>query len=218
MTAQSPAGVSSGDTMKEIETLVARLPRGIGMEWTGESYQEQLAGSQALFLYALSLIAVFLCLAGLYESWSVPFSVILVVPLGIVGALVAAHMRGFSDDIYFKVGLLTTIGLATKNAILIVEYAKSLHERGRSLRAAAIEAAHLRLRPIAMTSLAFGFGVLPMALASGAGAASRQSLGNGVLGGVIAATVLAIVFVPVFFVLVKGIGSDRKKTEGAAHE
>lgn len=218
MTAQSPDGVSSGDTMKAVEALVAKLPPGIGMEWTGESYQEQLAGSQALFLYALSLVAVFLCLAGLYESWSVPLSVILVVPLGIVGALFAAHLRGFSDDIYFKVGLLTTIGLATKNAILIVEYAKSLHERGRSLREAAIEAAHLRLRPIVMTSLAFGFGVLPMALASGAGAASRQSLGNGVLGGVIAATFLAIVFVPVFFVLVKGIGSDRRKNEGAAHE
>lgn len=216
MTAQSPAGVSSGDTMKEIETLVARLPQGIGIEWTGESYQEQLAGSQALFLYALSLVAVFLCLAGLYESWSVPFSVILVVPLGIVGALIAAHLRGFSDDIYFKVGLLTTIGLATKNAILIVEYAKSLHELGHDLREAAIEAAQLRLRPIVMTSLAFGFGVLPMALASGAGAASRQSLGNGVLGGVIAATLLAIVFVPVFFVLVRGIG--RSTAPEAVHD
>jgi multidrug efflux pump len=210
MTAQSPEGVSSGDTMKAIEALVAQLPQGIAMEWTGQSYQEQLAGSQATYLYALSLIVVFLCLAGLYESWSVPFSVILVVPLGIVGALVAAHLRGFSDDIYFKVGLLTTIGLATKNAILIVEYAKSLHERGHSLRQAAIEAAHLRLRPIVMTSLAFGFGVLPMAIASGAGAASRQSLGTGVLGGVIAATLLAIVFVPVFFVLVKRVGGKHE--------
>ncbi|MDR5782396.1 efflux RND transporter permease subunit [Caballeronia sp. LZ065] len=209
MTAQSPEGISSGDTMKAVETLVAKLPQGIGMEWTGESYQQQLAGAQATYLYALSLIVVFLCLAGLYESWSVPFSVILVVPLGIVGALIAAHVRGFSDDIYFKVGLLTTIGLATKNAILIVEYAKSLLERGHGLRQAAIEAAHLRLRPIVMTSLAFGFGVLPMALASGAGAASRESLGTGVLGGVIAATLLAIVFVPVFFVLVKGMGRDE---------
>jgi hydrophobe/amphiphile efflux-1 (HAE1) family protein len=209
MTAQSPDGVSSGDTMKAIQALVAKLPQGIGMEWTGESYQQQLAGSQATYLYALSLIVVFLCLAGLYESWSVPFSVILVVPLGIVGALIAAHVRGFTDDIYFKVGLLTTIGLATKNAILIVEYAKSLLERGHGLRQAAIEAAHLRLRPIVMTSLAFGFGVLPMAIASGAGAASRESLGTGVLGGVIAATLLAIVFVPVFFVLVKGIGRNE---------
>ncbi|MDR5733956.1 efflux RND transporter permease subunit [Caballeronia sp. LZ025] len=206
MTAKSPGGVSSGDTMNAIEALVARLPQGIGMEWTGESYQQQIAGSQATYLYALSLIVVFLCLAGLYESWSVPFSVMLVVPLGIVGALMAAHVRGFDDDIYFKVGLLTTIGLATKNAILIVEYAKSLLERGHTLRQAAIEAAHLRLRPIVMTSLAFGFGVLPLAMASGAGAASRQSLGTGVLGGVIAATLLAIVFVPVFFVLVKGWG------------
>jgi hydrophobe/amphiphile efflux-1 (HAE1) family protein len=210
MTAQSPEGVSSGDTMKAVESLVAQLPQGIAMEWTGQSYQEQLAGSQATYLYALSLIVVFLCLAGLYESWSVPFSVILVVPLGIVGALVAAHLRGFSDDIYFKVGLLTTIGLATKNAILIVEYAKSLLERGHSLKQAAIEAAHLRLRPIVMTSLAFGFGVLPMAIASGAGAASRQSLGTGVLGGVIAATLLAIVFVPVFFVLVKRVGGTHE--------
>ncbi|WP_321801411.1 efflux RND transporter permease subunit [Caballeronia sp. J97] len=216
MTAQSPPGVSSGDTMNAIESLVAQLPQGISMEWTGQSYQEKLAGSQATYLYALSLIVVFLCLAGLYESWSVPFSVILVVPLGIVGALVAAHLRGFTDDIYFKVGLLTTIGLATKNAILIVEYAKSLHERGHSVRQAAIEAAHLRLRPIVMTSLAFGFGVLPMAFASGAGASSRESLGNGVLGGVIAATLLAIVFVPVFFVLIRGFG--RKKEQGAAHE
>ncbi|SAK55279.1 hydrophobe/amphiphile efflux-1 (HAE1) family protein [Caballeronia pedi] len=216
MTAQSPAGVSSGDTMNAIESLVAQLPQGISMEWTGQSYQEKLAGSQATYLYALSLIVVFLCLAGLYESWSVPFSVILVVPLGIVGALVAAHLRGFTDDIYFKVGLLTTIGLATKNAILIVEYAKSLHERGHGVRQAAIEAAHLRLRPIVMTSLAFGFGVLPMAFASGAGASSRESLGNGVLGGVIAATLLAIVFVPVFFVLIRGIGQKKKK--GAAHE
>ncbi|WP_250520511.1 MULTISPECIES: efflux RND transporter permease subunit [unclassified Caballeronia] len=216
MTAQSPQGVSSGDTMNAIEALVAQLPQGIAMEWTGQSYQEKLAGSQATYLYALSLIVVFLCLAGLYESWSVPFSVILVVPLGIVGALVAAHLRGFTDDIYFKVGLLTTIGLATKNAILIVEYAKSLHERGHSVRQAAIEAAHLRLRPIVMTSLAFGFGVLPMAFASGAGASSRESLGNGVLGGVIAATLLAIVFVPVFFVLIRGFGNRKK--EGAAHE
>ncbi|WP_250437838.1 efflux RND transporter permease subunit [Caballeronia sp. ATUFL_F2_KS9A] len=216
MTAQSPQGVSSGDTMNAIEALVAQLPQGIAMEWTGQSYQEKLAGSQATYLYALSLIVVFLCLAGLYESWSVPFSVVLVVPLGIVGALVAAHLRGFTDDIYFKVGLLTTIGLATKNAILIVEYAKSLHERGHSVRQAAIEAAHLRLRPIVMTSLAFGFGVLPMAFASGAGASSRESLGNGVLGGVIAATLLAIVFVPVFFVLIRGFGNRKK--EGAAHE
>ncbi|VXC91382.1 aminoglycoside/multidrug efflux system [Burkholderia sp. 8Y] len=215
-TAQSPPGVSSGDTMSAIESLVAQLPQGIAMEWTGQSYQEKLAGSQATYLYALSLIVVFLCLAGLYESWSVPFSVILVVPLGIVGALVAAHLRGFTDDIYFKVGLLTTIGLATKNAILIVEYAKSLNERGHGVRRAAIEAAHLRLRPIVMTSLAFGFGVLPMAFASGAGASSRESLGNGVLGGVIAATLLAIVFVPVFFVVVRGFGN--KKKEGAAHE
>ncbi|WP_347557210.1 efflux RND transporter permease subunit [Robbsia sp. KACC 23696] len=203
MSAQVPDGVSSGQAMQEIEKLVAQLPQGVGMEWTGESYQESLAGSQAAYLYALSLIVVFLCLAGLYESWSVPISVILVVPLGVVGALAAAHLRGLDDDIYFKVGLLTTVGLATKNAILIVEYAKSLQEQGRGLIESAIEAAHLRLRPILMTSLAFGFGVLPMVFASGAGAASRQGLGTGVLGGVIAATVFAVLLVPVFFVVVR---------------
>ncbi|MCY0386923.1 efflux RND transporter permease subunit [Robbsia sp. Bb-Pol-6] len=208
MTAQSPSGVSSGDTMDAVAALVAKLPQGFGIEWTGESYQEQIAGSQATYLYVISLIVVFLCLAGLYESWSVPFAVILVVPLGIVGALAAAHLRGFTDDIYFKVGLLTTVGLATKNAILIVEYAKSLHEKGSSALDAAIAAAHLRLRPIIMTSLAFGFGVLPMAIATGAGGASRQSLGTGVLGGVIAATLLAIFFVPVFFVLIRKIRPD----------
>jgi len=159
-------------------------------------------------------VVVFLCLAGLYESWSVPISVILVVPLGIVGALAAAHMRGLSDDIYFKVGLLTTVGLATKNAILIVEYAKADQEGGRSLIAAVTNAALLRFRPIIMTSLAFGFGVLPMAISTGAGAASRRGLGTGVLGGVIAATVLAVIFVPVFFVTVRklfGEGGDKPK-------
>jgi multidrug efflux pump len=212
MSVQAAPGTSSGDAMKAVEALVAQLPQGVGMEWTGESYQENLAGSQAIYLYALSLAVVFLCLAGLYESWSVPVSVILVVPLGIVGALLAAHLRGLSDDIYFKVGLLTTVGLATKNAILIVEYAKSLHDSGRNLVEATVEAAHLRLRPIIMTSLAFGFGVLPMAFASGAGAASRQGLGSGVLGGVIAATVLALLFVPVFFVVV------RKFSGGSGHD
>ena len=207
MTAQVAPGVSSGQAMTAVKALVDKLPDGIGMEWTGESYQESLAGSQALYLYALSLMVVFLCLAGLYESWSVPFSVILVVPLGIVGALVAAHLRGLSDDIYFKVGLLTTVGLATKNAILIVEYAKAEQEAGKRLLDAVMDAARLRFRPIVMTSLAFGFGVLPMAISSGAGAASRHGLGTAVLGGVIAATVLAVLFVPVFFVTVRKLFS-----------
>ncbi|WP_082102784.1 efflux RND transporter permease subunit [Robbsia andropogonis] len=218
MSAQVPDGVSSGQAMDEIEKLVAKLPQGIGMEWTGESYQESLAGSQAMYLYALSLVVVFLCLAGLYESWSVPISVILVVPLGIVGALAAAHLRGLDDDIYFKVGLLTTVGLATKNAILIVEYAKTLQEQGRGLIESAIEAAHLRLRPILMTSLAFGFGVLPMVLASGAGAASRQALGTGVLGGMIAATVLAVLLVPVFFVVVRRFSGKTVATSHAEQD
>jgi len=223
MTAQVAPGVSSGQAMTALKALVDKLPAGIGMEWTGESYQESLAGSQALYLYALSLIVVFLCLAGLYESWSVPFSVILVVPLGIVGALVAAHLRGLSDDIYFKVGLLTTVGLATKNAILIVEYAKAEQEAGKRLLDAVMDAARLRFRPIVMTSLAFGFGVLPMAISSGAGAASRHGLGTAVLGGVIAATVLAVLFVPVFFVTVRKLfsggdsamdGNEERKVEG----
>jgi multidrug efflux pump len=218
MTAQVAPGVSSGQAMNALQALVNKLPDGIGMEWTGESYQESLAGSQALYLYALSLIVVFLCLAGLYESWSVPFSVILVVPLGIVGALVAAHLCGLSDDIYFKVGLLTTVGLATKNAILIVEYAKAEQEAGKRLFDAVMDAARLRFRPIVMTSLAFGFGVLPMAISSGAGAASRHAMGTAVLGGVIAATVLAVLFVPVFFVTVRKLFSGGDRDTGANAE
>jgi len=213
MMAQPGPGVSSGTAMTELQNLVDKLPAGIGMEWTGESYQENLAGSQAYYLYALSIIVVFLCLAGLYESWSVPISVILVVPLGIVGALAAAHLRGLSDDIYFKVGLLTTVGLATKNAILIVEYAKAEQEAGRSLLAAVRNAALLRFRPIVMTSLAFGFGVLPLAISTGAGAASRRGLGTGVLGGVIAATVLVVLLVPVFFVIVRKMFGEGGTTE-----
>lgn len=209
MSAQEGPGVSTGQAMAEVERLVAKLPRGIGLEWTGESYQEQASGSQAPRLYVLSILVVFLCLAGLYESWSVPISVILVVPLGVVGALAAAHLNGFSNDIYFKVGLLTTVGLATKNAILIVEYAKTLQENGMGLLAAAVEAAHLRLRPIVMTSLAFGVGVIPLAVSHGAGAAGRRVLGSGVLGGIIAATILAVFFVPVFFVTVRKLFGEH---------
>jgi multidrug efflux pump len=166
------------------------------------SYQERVAGSQAPLLYALSLLVVFLCLAALYESWSVPFSVILVVPLGVMGALLAATGRGLSNDVYFQVGLLTTIGLAAKNAILIVEFAKSLVEQGKDLAEATIEACRMRLRPILMTSLAFILGVLPLAISTGAGAMSRQAIGTGVIGGMLAATFLAIFFVPLFYVLV----------------
>ena len=196
-------GVSSGDAMTEMENLMAQLPEGVGYEWTGLSYEERQAGAQAPALYALSLLFVFLCLAALYESWSIPVSVMLVVPLGVLGAVLAATLTGLSNDVYFQVGLLVTIGLAAKNAILIVEFAKSLYEEGESLMEATMRAARLRLRPIIMTSLAFTLGVLPLAIASGPGSGSQNAIGIGVMGGMISATVLAIFFVPLFFVVVQ---------------
>ncbi|SEC52398.1 efflux RND transporter permease subunit [Pseudomonas marginalis] len=196
-------GVSSGTAMDAVEAIARQLPDGIGYEWTGQSYQLRLSGSQAPLLYAVSILFVFLCLAALYESWSVPFSVILVVPLGIVGAVWATRFTGLSNDVYFQVGLLTTVGLAAKNAILIVEFAKHLQEQGNSLREATLIAVRQRLRPILMTSLAFMFGVLPLAVSSGAGSAGRRAIGTGVLGGMFSATVLGIFFVPLFFVLIR---------------
>ncbi|MBA2923888.1 efflux RND transporter permease subunit [Pseudomonas sp. P7] len=196
-------GVSSGAAMDAVEAIARQLPDGIGYEWTGQSYQLRLSGSQAPLLYAVSILFVFLCLAALYESWSVPFSVILVVPLGIVGAVLATRLTGLSNDVYFQVGLLTTVGLAAKNAILIVEFAKHLQEQGNSLREATLIAVRQRLRPILMTSLAFMFGVLPLAVSSGAGSAGRRAIGTGVLGGMFSATVLGIFFVPLFFVLIR---------------
>ena len=195
-------GISSGEAMAEMEAMMTKLPPGIGYEWTGLSYEERLSGSQAPALYALSMIIVFLCLAALYESWSVPAAVILVVPLGVIGAVTAALLRGLPSDVYFQVGLLTTIGLSAKNAILIVEFAKALYDQGMDLKDAAIEACRQRLRPIIMTSMAFILGVLPLAIASGAGSESQNAIGVGVMGGMISATVLAVVFVPVFFVLI----------------
>ncbi|MBP2230979.1 multidrug efflux pump [Azospirillum agricola] len=195
-------GISSGEAMAEMEAMAAKLPPGIGYEWTGLSFEERLSGSQAPALYALSMIIVFLCLAALYESWSVPVSVMLVVPLGVIGAVLAAQLRGLPSDVYFQVGLLTTIGLSAKNAILIVEFAKALYDEGMELKEAAIEACRQRLRPIIMTSLAFILGVLPLAISSGAGSESQNAIGVGVMGGMIAATVLGVVFVPVFFVAV----------------
>ncbi|NFV80874.1 efflux RND transporter permease subunit [Magnetospirillum aberrantis] len=196
-------GHSSGEAMAIIEDIASKLPPGIGLSWTGLSYEERLAGSQAPALYAISVLVVFLCLAALYESWSIPFSVMLVVPLGVLGAVAAALMRGLPNDVYFQVGLLTTMGLAAKNAILIVEFAKDIHEReGKSLVDAAIEASQQRLRPIIMTSLAFILGVLPLAIANGAGSGAQNAIGVGVMGGMISATVLAIFFVPLFFVVV----------------
>ena len=197
------AGVSTGTAMTEMENLIKQLPAGIGFEWTGLSYEERLSGSQAPALYAISLLIVFLCLAALYESWSIPFSVMMVVPLGVIGALLAASLRGLTNDVYFQVGLLTTIGLAAKNAILIVEFAKEQQEHGKELIAATMEAVRMRLRPILMTSLAFILGILPLVISHGAGSGSQNAIGTGVMGGMISATVLAIFLVPVFFVVVR---------------
>ncbi|WP_114650168.1 efflux RND transporter permease subunit [Pseudothauera hydrothermalis] len=215
---QAAPGLSSGEAMAAAEEIIAKLPPGIGYEWSGTSYEERRSGSQAPALYALSLLVVFLCLAALYESWSVPFAVMLVVPLGVLGALLAATGRGLSNDIYFQVGLLATIGLSSKNAILIVEFAKAQMEEGKELVAATLEAVRMRLRPILMTSLAFGFGVLPLAIATGAGAGSQNAIGTGVLGGTIAATVLGIFFVPLFYVVIKRIFKDKPAAPvSAAH-
>jgi len=211
---QAAPGLSSGDAMAAVEEIMAQLPPGIGYEWSGISFEERRSGAQAPALYALSVLVVFLCLAALYESWSVPFAVILVVPLGVVGAVLAATIRGLSNDVYFQVGLLATIGLSAKNAILIVEFAKAQMEReGKELVAATLNAVRMRLRPIVMTSLAFGFGVLPLALATGAGSGAQNAVGTGVLGGTIAGTVLGIFFTPLFYVLIKRIFGGRAQAE-----
>ncbi|EIO6812216.1 efflux RND transporter permease subunit [Salmonella enterica] len=201
---EAAPGRSTGEAMSLMENLASQLPNGIGYDWTGMSYQERLSGNQAPALYAISLIVVFLCLAALYESWSIPFSVMLVVPLGVVGALLAASLRGLNNDVYFQVGLLTTIGLSAKNAILIVEFAKDLMEKeGRGLIEATLEASRMRLRPILMTSLAFILRVMPLVVSRGAGSGAQNAVGTGVMGGMLTATLLAIFFVPVFFVVVK---------------
>jgi multidrug efflux pump len=200
---QAAPGRSSGDAMKEMEKMAAQLPAGVGYEWTGLSYEERQAGAQAPALYAISLLIVFLCLAALYESWVIPFSVMLVVPLGVVGAVLASTSRGYANDVYFQIAILTTIGLSAKNAILIVEFAKGQMEHGVGLVEATLEGARLRLRPILMTSLAFFFGVLPLALNRGAGSGAQNAMGTAVNGGMVTATVLAIFLVPVFFVVVR---------------
>ncbi|MCL6373996.1 multidrug efflux RND transporter permease AcrD [Pectobacterium versatile] len=200
---EATPGVSTGTAMNIMESLVAQLPEGFGLQWTGMSLQERLSGAQAPALYAISLLVVFLCLAALYESWTVPFSVMLVVPMGVLGALVATWARGLENDVYFQVGLLTVVGLSAKNAILIVEFANEMNQKGKDLVEATLEASRQRLRPILMTSLAFIFGVLPMATSSGAGSASQHAVGTGVIGGMVAATFLAIFFVPLFFVVVR---------------
>ncbi len=213
LTGQAAPGVSSGDAMATVEKLMAQLPRGVGYEWSGLSYQEKQSGDQALLLYVLSLLVVFLSLAALYESWSIPFAVLLVVPLGVIGAVLAADWRDLANDVYFQVGLLTTVGLSAKNAILIVEFAKDQVDRGGELVASTLEAVRLRLRPILMTSLAFGLGVLPLAISTGAGSGSRNAVGTSVLGGMITATILGVFFVPLFFVVIRKIFRGRKPAD-----
>ena len=200
---EAPPGVSSGDAMAEIERIVSGLPRGFGIEWTGLSYQERRAGAQTPLLYTLSILVVFLCLAALYESWSIPTSVLMVAPLGILGIALAATLRGLERDIYFEVAMLTTIGLTSKNAILIISFAKDNIEQGMELIEATMQAVRDRLRPIIMTSLAFGMGVLPLALASGAGSGAQRAIGTGVLGGMIVGAFLGVFFIPLFFVVVQ---------------
>ena len=204
-------GVSTGAAMAEMERLVAQLPPGFGFEWTGQSREERLAGATALYLFGFSLLAVFLCLAALYESWSIPFSVLLVVPLGVLGVVLATQLRGYSNDVYFKIGLITIIGLSAKNAVLIIEFAKDLQAQGKSAVAAVLQAAHLRFRPIVMTSMAFILGVLPLAIASGAGSAGQRAIGTGVMGGMVSAVLLSVLFVPIFYVVVRRwfMGSER---------
>ncbi|WP_213993065.1 efflux RND transporter permease subunit [Sodalis sp. dw_96] len=213
------AGFSSGEAVKAVNDIAAKLPKGFLVQWHGLSYEEQLSGSQTPALYTISIIVVFLCLAALYESWSIPFSVLLVIPLGIVGTVGAVLLRGLQNDIYFQIGLLTTIGLASKNAILIVEFAKALHEKeGRDIVEAAVDAAQLRIRPIIMTSMAFILGVLPLSISHGAGSGSQHSIGTAVIGGMLTATFLAIFFVPLFYVVVVKIFSREKKTASLYHE
>jgi multidrug efflux pump len=204
-------GYSTGDAMAEVEQLAKKLPAGVGLSWTGLSYEERLSGSQAPALYALSILIVFLCLAALYESWSIPIAVLLVIPLGVIGALIATSLRGLSNDVFFQVGLLVTVGLAAKNAILIVEFAKELHEQGKGIVEATIEACRMRLRPIVMTSMAFILGVVPLAISSGAGAGSQHSIGTGVIGGMITAVILAIFWVPLFFVSITSLFKGKQK-------
>jgi hydrophobe/amphiphile efflux-1 (HAE1) family protein len=205
-------GKSSGEAMKAMEEAVAKLPKGIGYDWTGLSYQERMSSSQAPLLYAFSIFVIFLCLAALYESWPIPVSILLVLPLGVIGGIIASSLRGLANDVYFQIGLLTTLGLTTKNAILIVQFAKARLEKGMGLIDATLEGAKLRFRPIIMTSLAFGFGVLPLAITTGAGAGAQNAIGTGVLGGMVTATVLVVIFAPLFYVLIEKLfGKSRQR-------
>jgi HAE1 family hydrophobic/amphiphilic exporter-1 len=207
---EAAPGHSSGEAMLAMEELVARLPKGIGHEWTGLSFQERMAESQTGLLFAFSVLAIFLVLAALYQSWTVPISIVLVLPLGVLGGVVASSVRGLPNDVYFQIGLLTVLGLTTKNAILIVQFAKRYREQGMGLIEATQLAAKVRLRPIVMTSLAFGFGVLPLALATGAGAGAQSAIGTSVLGGMLSGTFLAILFIPLLFVVIVRVFTRRR--------
>ncbi|MBE0616950.1 MAG: efflux RND transporter permease subunit, partial [Proteobacteria bacterium] len=212
---EAAPGGSSGEAMQAMEEAVAKLPTGIGFDWTGLSYQERMSSSQAPLLYAFSIFVIFLCLAALYESWPIPLSILLALPLGAIGGVIASSTRGLANDVYFQIGLLTILGLTTKNAILIVQFAKTGLERGMGLVEATLEGAKLRLRPIVMTSLAFGFGVLPLALTTGAGAGAQNAIGTGVLGGMVTATVLVVIFSPLFYVLIERAFGKRNKGQTA---
>lgn len=211
---EAAPGRSSGEAMRDMENFVKKLPQGVGFDWNGLSYQERQAGSQAAPIYVFSVLVIFLCLAALYESWSVPVSILLVLPLGVIGGVLATSLRGMPNDVYFQIGLLTTLGLSAKNAILIVQFAKARHEEGMGLAEATLEGAKLRLRPIVMTSLAFGFGVLPLALADGAGAGAQRAIGTAVLGGVVTSTFLVTLFAPLFYVLIVNYFGKRRVPAG----
>jgi HAE1 family hydrophobic/amphiphilic exporter-1 len=212
-------GLSSGDAMKAMEEITAKLPQGIGYDWTGLSYQERMAGAQAPILYAFSIFVIFLCLAALYESWPIPISILLTLPLGVIGGVIASSLEGKPNDVYFQIGLLTTLGLTTKNAILIVQFAKARVDEGADLIKATLEASKLRLRPIVMTSLAFGFGILPLAFASGAGSGAQTAIGIAVLGGMITSTLLVTLFAPLFYVMIyKLLGKHKKRVQAEHHE
>lgn len=215
ITGEAAPGVSSGEAMEEVERLVGQLPDGIGLEWSGLSYQERQAGAQTPMLYTLSLLIVFLCLAALYESWTIPTAVLMVAPLGILGAILASTLRGMERDVYFQVAMLTTVGLTSKNAIMIIAFAKDYMADGLELVAATMQAVRDRLRPILMTSLAFGMGVLPLAIASGAGSGAQRAIGTGVLGGMIVGAFLGLFFIPLFFVVVQRVFGERDRREPA---
>jgi len=208
-------GRSSGEAMQAMEEITAKLPQGIGFDWTGLSYQERMARAQTAPLYAFSILVIFLCLAALYESWPIPIAILLVLPLGVIGGVIASTLRGLPNDVYFQIGLLTTLGLTTKNAILIVQFSKARVEEGMGLIEATLEGAKLRLRPIVMTSVAFGFGVLPLALNTGAGAGAMNAIGTSVLGGMVTGTILVILFTPIFYVLIEKTFGKKSKRETA---